>query len=254
MADTIITIDHVDYAYNGNPVIQDVTFDVHENDFLALIGPNGGGKSTLLKLMLGLLEPDKGKIEVFGAPPKLMSHKIGYVPQDIHINKDFPISAKDVVLMGCLKKSKRMGFSRKDHLTVQQALESMDMWPHRNHRMGELSGGQRQRVFIARALATDPRILFLDEPTASIDTEGQTKFYELLRNLNETISIVLASHDVMLLSSYVKSVACVNQVVYYHDDAEITEEMLDMVHCPVDVIAHGLPHRVLRSHDLNKPK
>ena len=254
MTNIIITLAHVDYSYNGHPVLKDVSFNVREKDFLALIGPNGGGKTTLLKLMLGLLEPDEGKVEIFGTSPKLMSRKIGYVPQDIHINKSFPVSAKDVVLMGCLKKNKLFGFSKKDHMTVQEVMEFMDIWSHRKHRMAELSGGQRQRVFIARALATEPKILFLDEPTASIDTPGQNKFYELLRNLNQSISIVLASHDVLLLSSYVKSVACVNQLVHYHDDAEITDEMLDMVHCPVDVIAHGLPHRVLKSHTLNKPK
>ena len=253
MTEPIIKLDHVSFCYNGHEVLKDVTFTVDPGDFLALIGPNGGGKTTLLKLMLGLLKPEQGHIRVLGGRPGTVSRQIGYVPQDIHINKDFPISVKDVTLMGCLRKHHRLGFDKKDHKAAQKALEAMEMWHLRNSRMKELSGGQRQRVFIARALATDPAILFLDEPTASIDTPGQTRFYEMLKNLNQDVSIVLASHDVMLLSSYVKSVACVNQLVYYHDDAEITEEMLGMVHCPVEVIAHGLPHRVLKAHNI-KPK
>ncbi|MBU4316995.1 MAG: ATP-binding cassette domain-containing protein, partial [Proteobacteria bacterium] len=163
-------------------------------------------------------------------------------------NKNFPVSARDVVLMGRLQKQRKFRYSKQDHVHVQKALETMEMWEYRDYRMDELSGGQRQRIFIARALATEPDILILDEPTASLDTPGHNMFYGLLKELNQTLTIVLASHDVMLLSSYVKSVACVNQTVHYHDSAEITEEMMDMVHCPVEVIAHGLPHRVLKTH------
>jgi zinc transport system ATP-binding protein len=248
MEPLIIQLENITYGFNSHPVLRDVSFSVRQGDFLALIGPNGGGKTTLLKLMLGLLTPDRGKIEIFGEDPASVSHRIGYVPQDIHINKDFPVSARDVVLMGRLKKRRKLRYSKEDHVHVQKALETMEMWEYRGTRMDELSGGQRQRIFIARALATEPEILILDEPTASLDTPGHNMFYGLLKALNRTLTIVLASHDIMLLSSYVKSVACVNETVHYHDGAEITEEMMDMVHCPVEVIAHGLPHRVLKSH------
>ena len=248
MKPVVISLRNLTYAFNGSPVLKDVSLDVHEKDFTALIGPNGGGKTTLIKVMLGLLKPDQGTITVFNAPPLSVSHRIGYVPQNIHINQDFPICALEVVLMGRLKKHRRPAYSKKDHDAVQNALEIMEMWDHRSRRMSELSGGQRQRVFVARALAAEPDILILDEPTASLDTSGQNRFYALLEQLNISMTIVLASHDVMLLSSHVKSVACVNQIVHYHDGAEITQEMMDMVHCPVELIAHGLPHRVLKFH------
>ncbi len=138
---------------------------------------------------------------------------------------------------------------RSDRIAAEESLERLGMRKYQNRRIGELSGGQRQRVFIARALVTEPEILFLDEPTASIDAKGQTELYALLKDLNETVTILLDSHDIMVLSSYVKSVACVNQRVHFHEAAEVTEEMLEMAyHCPVELVAHGLPHRVLRSH------
>jgi zinc transport system ATP-binding protein len=249
----LIEIRNLWYGFNGQPVLKDVSFNIFKGEFLALIGPNGGGKTTLLKIMLGLLRPTHGSVRVFGVPPKSASHRIGYVPQDVHINKNFPISAMDVVMMGRLRMTgkKRLGHSGDDLASVQEAMEKMEIWGYRNRRIGELSGGQRQRVFIARALATCPEILFLDEPTASIDKEGQGQFYDLLKHLNEKIAIVLASHDVMIISSYVKSVACVNKEVHYHDGAEITDAMLDMYACPVEMIAHGMPHRVLKIHKEN---
>lgn len=250
MGKAVIEVRDLWYTFNGHPVLKEVTFEIFKGEFLALIGPNGGGKTTLLRLMLGLLEPSRGQIRVLDMMPKSASHRVGYVPQDVHINKSFPVTVKDVVLMGCLDINKKRWprRSKEDEQIVQKALEDMDMWPLRNSRIGELSGGQRQRVFIARALATQPEILFLDEPTAGIDTSGQKRFYELMSHLNETITILLASHDMMVISSYVKSVACVNQVVHYHEGCEITDEILEMYACPVEMIAHGLPHRVLKTH------
>ena len=134
-------------------------------------------------------------------------------------------------------------------MVAQEALERMEMWGHNTRRMDELSGGQRQRVFMARALAAEPEILLLDEPTASVDTKGQTDLYEILKKLNEEVTIIVVSHDLSVVSSYVKSVACVNQQLIFHDAAEITGEMLEMAYqCPVELIAHGVPHRVLREH------
>jgi zinc transport system ATP-binding protein len=253
MASVLIEIRNLWYSFNGHPVLKEVSFDIFKGEFLALIGPNGGGKTTLLKIMLGLLKPTRGSVKVFGEPPKSATHRIGYVPQDVHINKSFPISAMDVVLMGRLRMAgkKRLGYSGDDLASVRDAMEKMGIWDYRTRRIGELSGGQRQRVFIARALAAGPEILFLDEPTASIDKEGQGQFYDLLKRLNENVAIVLASHDVMIISSYVKSVACVNKDVHYHDGAEITDAMLDMYACPVEMIAHGMPHRVLKTHKEN---
>ena len=257
MTDNIIEIQKLNFSYNSQPVLRDVDLSVSHGDFVAMIGPNGGGKTTLLKLMLGLLKADSGAVRIFDKPPQTVSHRIGYVPQDVHINKNFPISALDVVLMGKLKPGRgRSRYSQQDRLAAINALDQVDMKKFRDHRIGELSGGQKQRVFVARALVTDPELLFLDEPTASIDTKGQNEFYALLKELNKTITIIVVSHDLMVISGSIKSVICVNQSLHYHGHAELTSEMIEMMYdctvdetCPVELIAHGLPHRVLHKHD-----
>ena len=249
MSSPVIEIQNLSFTYNGHLVLKDVNLEVDEGNFLALIGPNGGGKTTLLKLMLGLLTADRGIVRVFGRPPKRVCHRIGYVPQDVHVNKSFPVSALDVVLMGRRKAGRGWSrHSRGDWIAAQEALDKMEMRGYADRRMMALSGGQRKRVLIARALVSAPELLLLDEPTTSIDTAGQTEFYSLLKELNKTVTILMVSHDPMILSSYVKSVACVNQLVHFHDEAEITEDMLTMYQCPVELIAHGLPHRVLKEH------
>ena len=257
MNKTIIETQNLNFSYDQQPVIQEVNLKIQSGDFMAMIGPNGGGKTTLLKLMLGLLNPDSGSIRIFDKAPKDASHRIGYVPQDVHINQNFPISSLDVVLMGKLKPGKGwFRHSKEDRKAALRALEQVGMANYRDHRVGELSGGQKQRVFIARALVTDPDILFLDEATASIDTQGQNEFYALLKELNHKITIVIVSHDLMVISRNVKSVACVNQRLHYHGHAELTGEMIEMMYsckieetCPVELIAHGLPHRVLHEHE-----
>jgi zinc transport system ATP-binding protein len=250
-AQPIIAIHNLWFSYNRQPVLRAVELEVRQGEFLALIGPNGGGKTTLLKLMLGLLQADRGTIRVFDKPPLEAAQRIGYVPQDIHVNKSFPIAVMDVVLMGRLRSSeKRFRHSKNDKQAARKVLEQMGMWEYRKRRIGDLSGGQLQRALIARALVAAPDILFLDEPTASVDTKGQTELYDLLVELNETVTIVVVSHDLLALSSAVKSVACVNQSVHYHGAAEITGDMLETAYqCPVDLIAHGLPHRVLKEHE-----
>jgi zinc transport system ATP-binding protein len=246
----IIELKNVDFSYNHHAILKDVNIKVYANDFIAVIGPNGGGKTTFLKLMIGLLQVDHGSVRIMGQPPQKVSHRIGYVPQDVNANKNFPISVMDVVLMGCLRSDRIWTHPTKmDRTSAKEALEKMEMLKYHKRRIGELSGGQRQRVFIARALAGNPEILFLDEPTASVDTHGQTELYFLLKELNKNVTILVISHDLMVVSSYIKSVICVNQCVHQHDAAEMTQEMLDMAYqCPVELIAHGLPHRVLGKH------
>jgi zinc transport system ATP-binding protein len=255
---SVIEVQRLNFAYDVQPILEEVNLSVQAGEFLAIIGPNGGGKTTLLRLLLGLLQPDSGEIRILGIPPKTARQRIGYVAQDIHINREFPITALDVVLMGKLAPGwGRHIIRRKDRIAAHDALEQMGMGAYCRHRIGELSGGQRQRVLIARALVTQPELLFLDEPTASIDTAGQSEFYCLLRELNRKITIVMVSHDIMVLSSYVKSVACVNRNLHYHDHAEISAEMVAMMYphandntCPVELITHGrLPHRVLKDHE-----
>jgi zinc transport system ATP-binding protein len=252
----IVEIENVNFAYGGEPILTNVNLVIRQGDFTAMIGPNGGGKTTLLKLILGLLKPDKGIIRVNGQTTQNASPIIGYVPQDVHINRNFPITAIDVVLMGKLDPKKR--WSRKSAANRKEAmaaLKRLQMESYAEKKVGTLSGGQRQRVFIARALVTEPRLLLLDEPTASIDTKGQSDFFKLLKELNKEITILVVSHDLLVISRYVKSVACVNRRLHYHDQAEITGDMLETMYpctveevCPVELVAHGLPHRVLKDH------
>jgi zinc transport system ATP-binding protein len=257
MSDHIIEIENLNFSYNGQNVLRDVNLSLEPQDFMAMIGPNGGGKTTLLKLMLGLLSAESGSIRILGKTPQSASHRVGYVPQDIHINKNFPVSALDVVLMGKLKPGKgRSRHSHQDRIAAEQALEQVEMEKYRDRRINELSGGQIQRVLVARALVTEPELLFLDEPTTSIDTKGQNEFYVLLKELNDKITIIIVSHDLMVISGFVKSVACVNKRLHYHGQAELTGEMIEMMYhctaeevCPVELIAHGLPHRVLHTHE-----
>ncbi|RJQ49247.1 MAG: metal ABC transporter ATP-binding protein [Desulfobacteraceae bacterium] len=259
MSTSIVEIRDVAFAYNGETVLQDVSLDIRQGDFIAMIGPNGGGKTTLLKLILGLLKPDQGVIRVLGQPPadKKVSSCIGYVPQDVNINRDFPITSIDVVLMGMLAPNKR--WPRKgasDRREAMAALERLEAAALAERKIGALSGGQRQRVFIARALVTKPKLMLLDEPTASIDTKGQADFFKMLKALNEDVTIVVVSHDLLVISRYAKSVACVNRHLHYHNQAEITGDMLEAMYpctveevCPVELVAHGLPHRVLKDHE-----
>jgi len=256
MQDTIVEIKNVWFGYNGQTVLQDVSLDIRQGDFIAMIGPNGGGKTTLLKLMLGLLKPASGSIRILGRAAQNASHHIGYVSQDVHINRSFPITAVDIVLMGKLEPAKRWArSSARDRREALEVLERMEVAAYASSKIGELSGGQRQRVFIARALVTQPKVLLLDEPTASIDPKGQAEFYRLLKELNKDITILVVSHDLVAISTHVKSVACVNKRLHHHHQAEITGEMLEEMYpcveegtCPVELVAHGLPHRVLKYH------
>ena len=252
MKDPIIEVRDLWFSFNGIHILKEVNLTIHRGDFIALLGPNGGGKTTLLKLMLGLLKPNKGTIRVFGQSPEESAPRIGYMPQHLHFNQSFPISSLDVVLMGRLKPGRGWSrYTRKDKLAAAEALKRVEMSEFANRRVGELSGGEQQRVFIARALVDEPEVLFLDEPTASVDTKHETDLFDILKELNEEVTIIVVSHDVGIVSSHVKSVACVNQQLFHHDHAEINEEMLELAYqcCPVDIVAHGLPHRVLKIHE-----
>jgi zinc transport system ATP-binding protein len=245
-----LELEKVCFSYEKTEVLKDVSFCLKQGEFLGIIGPNGGGKTTLVKLMLGLLRPERGKIRILGMEPNAASRRVGYVPQSMDLSRSFPISVLEVAFMGRLSRA-RIGnrYTREDEEKVRQALEKVGMWEHRRKLIGKLSGGQKQRVFIARALATDPEILFLDEPTASIDPEFQVNLYDILEELNKRVTIVVITHDIGVVSSYMKSIACVNKHFIFHEGSQITQKMIDMAYqCPVDLIAHGMPHRVLHTH------
>ncbi len=246
-----IEVIDVTFSYDKVPILENVSFSLKQGDFLGIIGPNGGGKTTLLKLLMGILEPEKGKIKILGEEPHEAKHHVGYVPQFTDINLSFPVTAMDIVLMGRLRRSRiGRGYSPQDRETAAMVLKKVGMWEHRFMHMGELSGGQRQRVFIARALATEPEIIFLDEPTASVDTEFETDLYSFLKELNKEATILVVTHDIGMISSHIKSVACVNRTMIHHEEGKITHEMIDMAYnCPVDLVAHGEPHRVLPLHE-----
>ncbi len=254
MTEPVVELTNVSFAYNGLTILRHVNLVIQQGDFMAMIGPNGGGKTTLIKLMLGLLKPTIGTIRILNRPPEKASHHIGYVPQNTHINPDFPISVLDVVLMGQLQPgNRRIRHSRQDRVVAHEALDRMGMGTHCHRRIGELSGGQRQRVLIARALVCEPEILLLDEPTAHIDTKGQTDLYRLLQTLNREMTIVVVSHDLLLLSPHVKSVACVNSRLHYHPRGQLIGESMENMCpctaeeiCPVELVAHGLTHRILK--------
>jgi len=213
VADKIIEIKNVSFAYSKQNVLEKITLDIFSNDFLAIIGSNGGGKSTLLKLILGLLKTKTGKII-----KHLENDCIGYVPQNTNLNIDFPITALELVLMGHIGVKKTLfGYSKDDISCAMNSLEQVNMDKFTNSKIGDLSGGQRQRVFIARALCANPKIILLDEPTANIDIQGQKDIYELLKELNRLMAIVLVSHDVSVLLNYAKNVVSINKNMAYHD-------------------------------------
>ncbi len=253
MTEKIVSIKGLWICRAEHAVLEDINLELVAGDFLGLIGPNGGGKSTLLKVMLGLIKPDRGSIALFGLPPAEARSCVGYMPQKTVFDQSFPVNVLDVVLMG---RYSRRGLMHRygcvDRQAALKALEAVGMQDRAMREIGALSGGEQQRVFVARSLVSDPELLLLDEPTAGVDSAQQTDFYDLLCHLNRDlrIAIVLVSHDVTAISKYVSKIACLNQRLYYHDSKELSNDDIEKAYgCPVEMIAHGTPHRVLREHD-----
>lgn len=250
MAEEIARLEDVWVYYDGMLALEAVNLCINQYAILGIIGPNGGGKTTLLKVILGILKPNRGKVTVLGNSPQRARKSIGYVPQHSLIDHDFPISAWEVVLLGRAgQRGMFRRYTKEDEKFAIEVLEEVGMLDFKDRQIGKLSGGERQRVFIARALVAKPRMLLLDEPTASVDTSMQAEFYEMLVRLKERMAIILVSHDIGAVSTYVDKIACLNHQLYYHDSKEIRPEDLEAVYqCPVELIAHGVPHRVLRKH------
>lgn len=251
-AETLPAIDvrNVWLSFRGMTVLEDITFTVEPGDFVGLIGPNGGGKSVLLKVILGLLKPDRGSVRIFGQPPEHAGGAFAYVPQHPPFDPRFPIRVLDVVLLGRLGGVRPFGHhGAADRERAMAALAEVQADHLAGREIGKLSGGQLQRVLIARGLATDARLLLLDEPTASLDSAVIGSFYELLTRLSARMTIVLVSHDLGVMSQHVQSVACLNRTLHYHHSREITREMVEEAYgCPVDFVTHRHSHRVLDDH------
>ncbi len=238
---SVIRIENVNFAYDNQLILENINFEIYENDFVGVIGPNGGGKTTLLRLILGFLKPLTGNIEIFNKAPEKIRRRIGYVPQYSEIDKHFPITVRDIVALGSLPSGSYFPWFKQEALQrAAQAMEFVKIGNLARKTFGELSGGQRQRCLIARALAAQPEILLLDEPTASVDMSVEEDIFELLKTLNEKMTIVLVSHDLGFISSYVKRVACVNRHLACHPIEKISREMVleEAYHGNIAMIRH----------------
>lgn len=255
-AELVIEVKDLSVCSRQQCILDSVTLNVFKGDFFAIIGPNGAGKTTLIRAILGLIPYDSGEIYLFGRPagPDTRS-RIGYVPQHHTFDFTFPITVHDMVLTG------RMGmktgilrrYSDEDHAAATKSLSRISAEPLGNRPIMELSGGERQRALIARALAGDPEILILDEPTVYVDTPTEEHFYKLLSSLSKEITILIITHDIGVVSRHVNRVACLNRRLYQHESDQITGDMISRTYgCPVDLITHGeIPHRVLERHGDN---
>lgn len=223
----LIELDNVSFSYNGEPVLEDVSFSVAERDFVCIVGPNGGGKTTLIRLILGLLRPNRGRVAVGGSAPSGQSHLLGYLPQLTSHDPSFPVSVLDTVLMGRLTPGILPRFvTARDRLAALAALEDVGLAGRAGSPFSELSGGQRRRALIARALCTEPEALVLDEPTAGLDPQAEHGIYDLLRRLNERLTILMVSHDLLFVTKSVSRVICVKRTVMVHQTGEITDRMV----------------------------
>jgi len=235
-------------SYGDYPVLEDINFAVHENDYIGVIGPNGGGKTTLLKIILGLIKPVSGKL-IFNANV-INSNIIGYLPQISTGDINYPVNVLDIVLSGMMiHKSAFSRMTASDKTKAEEIIESLGLSSFSKTPLNELSGGQLQRVFLGRAIIGNPKLLLLDEPGNFVDSSFENDFYEHLHELNKRMAILMVSHDVGAISSYIKSFACVNRRLHYHQSHEITNEDMLSYGCPIQIVSHGnIPHTVLKSH------
>jgi zinc transport system ATP-binding protein len=248
----LIDIEHVTYGYEEVPVLEDVSLSIAHRDFILVIGPNGGGKTTLLKVILGIVAPWSGTIRLHGD----IGGCLGYVPQFAHFNRNFPISVFDMVLTGCLNAGNYLSRPTPDDREKAAAiLAKLNLHGKKRESITSLSGGQLQRALIARALASSPLALFLDEPTTSMDVTSQTDLLDLLAELQAQMSIVVVTHDPTPYAGAYRHIACLNRQLYYHERGELDSRTLEKVYgCPVEILGHGIPHTLLASHpETEKP-
>ena len=245
MSNTLVEIENMYAGYNGSAVLKAVNLKILKQDFLGIIGPNGGGKTTLIKVILGLLKPFSGSI-IF--KNDFTKNRIGYMPQTHQLDKKFPIIVSEIIESGLVSEGKLSGTERKTK--IMEMIQKMDIEKLADKAIDELSGGQLQRTLLARAIINDPELLILDEPDSYVDKRFESYFYELLQEINKTTAIVLVSHDIGTVISTVKNIACVNETLHYHSGSDVDGDWLEEHWtCPFEVIRHGdLPHRVLKKH------
>jgi len=226
-ASNVVEMQDVAFSYNGTPILEDVNLTIAARDFVSIVGPNGGGKTTLVKLILGLLEPHRGTIRVFGRSPALARPRIGYLPQHVDVDPRFPVNVRDVVLMGRLAPGRLIGpFRRGDREAAETALAEVGLGAMAERAFSDLSGGERQRVLIARALAAEPELILMDEPSSHLDVAMEGEFYALLKRLSERLTVVVVSHDLGFVSQFVQRVVCVKRRVVVHPTSEVTGEVI----------------------------
>ncbi|MGM9759521.1 MAG: metal ABC transporter ATP-binding protein [Parabacteroides sp.] len=247
----LIELSHITAGYGSKVVLKDVSLNIWSDDFLGIIGPNGGGKTTLLKVILGLLSPFSGERRLYREGVETSSLKIGYLPQMNQIDRKFPISVREVVASGLMAEKPRFrDFTADQKNRVEEVLHQMGLEELGHRAIGELSGGQMQRVLLGRSLVSRPQLLILDEPNSYVDKRFESHFYSLLSEINRESAIILVSHDIGTVLSMVKNIACVNETLHYHAGADISKEWLGETYaCPIELIGHGdWPHRVLLKH------
>ena len=252
---SIIQINGLSAGYDGKTVLHQVDLAVYEKDFLGIIGPNGGGKTTLIKCILGLHQPSEGSIRFYKNGQENPDMNMGYLPQYNTIDKKFPISVYEVILSGLSKqKSIFRRYSKEQHEQVRQMIARMGLEGMEERSIGSLSGGQLQRALLGRALVSNPEVVILDEPNTYIDKRFEAKLYSLLEEINKERAIILVSHDIGTVLKNVKTIACVNETVHYHPHTEVPTEWLEEhFGCPIEMLGHGtFPHRVLKCHHDHK--
>lgn len=247
---TLLELKNINAGYSDEVILKNVNLAIRDRDFIGVIGPNGGGKTTLVKVILGLLKPMSGKI-IYYRNNNGNQHRIGYLPQISRTDKKFPITVLDVVLSGLAGAGRIFSrFSKQEIAGARALLHQMGIAGLEKKNIGDLSGGQMQRVFLSRAIISGPQLLILDEPNTFVDNKFESDLYRILKELNEKMAIMIVSHDVGTITYYVKTIACVNRELHYHESNVISEQQLAAYNCPIQIIAHGnVPHTVLHQHE-----
>lgn len=235
----IIEVSNLSFSYEQQKILDNINFKIEKNDFLTIIGPNGGGKSTLLKLILGINKMQKGSVKIFNKAHLEQIYRVGYVPQNTNINLNFPITVLEVVMMGQNSLKKRLfGYKKEEKQKAYEVLEKVSMEDLADNKISNLSGGQRQRVLIARALFSNPDILLLDEPTSNIDISGCEQIYSCLEYLNKDITVIVVSHDISVILKYASKAFYINKKLTNHDLSRMKDEFktLDSNICEIELL------------------